>query len=180
MKQNNWTTSCTQNEAESARETLIWLESVTEKETGNAQPGACEDVLPRCCLTSGYTFFSSIENFSASQPSLAWLYSAAASPFERLRSDGSLVEKAALVIFYLALYSAPNKKVTYIVDFSGFKSKNSQLWSFFNLYSIRHAAEMWLIVHFLGFETENRQVWSISFLYSIQHAHELRQIFYHS
>ena len=32
----------------SARETLIWLESVTEKETGNAQPGACVDVLPRC------------------------------------------------------------------------------------------------------------------------------------
>ena len=31
MKQNNWTTSCTQNEAERARETLIWLESVTEK-----------------------------------------------------------------------------------------------------------------------------------------------------
>ena len=48
MKQNNWTTSCTQNEAERARETLIWLESVTEKETGNAQPGACVDVLPRC------------------------------------------------------------------------------------------------------------------------------------
>ena len=48
MKQNNWTTSCTQNEAESARETLIWLESVTEKETGNTQPGACVDVLPRC------------------------------------------------------------------------------------------------------------------------------------
>ena len=48
MKQNNWTTSCTQNEAESARETLIWLESVTEKETGKAQAGACVDVLPRC------------------------------------------------------------------------------------------------------------------------------------
>ena len=29
MKQNNWTTSCTQNEAKRARETLIWLESVT-------------------------------------------------------------------------------------------------------------------------------------------------------
>ena len=93
---------------------------MTEKETGNAQPGACVDVLPRCWLTSGYTFFSSIV-------ALAWLYSAAASPFERLRSDGSLVEKAALVIFYLALYSAPNKKVTYIVDFSGFKIENSQL-----------------------------------------------------
>ena len=50
MKQNNWTTSCTQNEAERARETLIWLESVTEKVTGNAQPGACVDVLPRCSL----------------------------------------------------------------------------------------------------------------------------------
>ena len=25
-----------------------WPESVTEKETGNAQPGACVDVLPRC------------------------------------------------------------------------------------------------------------------------------------
>jgi len=48
MKQNNWTKSCTQNEAENAWETLIWLESVTEKETGNAQPGACVDVLPRC------------------------------------------------------------------------------------------------------------------------------------
>ena len=48
MKQNNWTTSCTQSEAERARDTLIWLESVTEKETGNAQPGACVDVLPRC------------------------------------------------------------------------------------------------------------------------------------
>ena len=34
---------------------------------------------------------------------------------------------------------------TYIVDsVSGFKSENSQLWSFFNSYSIRHAAEMWL------------------------------------
>ena len=41
-------------------------------------------------ITSGYTFFSSIENFSASQPSLARFYSAAASPSERLRSDGSL------------------------------------------------------------------------------------------
>ena len=32
------------------------LESVTEKETGNAQPCACVDVLPRCWLTiiSGY------------------------------------------------------------------------------------------------------------------------------
>ena len=56
MKQNNWTTSCTQNEAESARETLIWLESVTEKETGNAQPGACVDVLPRCCKTDSPYF----------------------------------------------------------------------------------------------------------------------------
>ena len=36
------------------------------------------------------TLFSSIENFSASQPSLARLYSAATSPSERLRSDGSL------------------------------------------------------------------------------------------
>ena len=51
MKQNSWTTRCTQNEAESARETLIWVESVTEKETGNAQPGACVDVLPRCWLS---------------------------------------------------------------------------------------------------------------------------------
>ena len=34
----------------SARETLIWLESVTEKVTGNAQPGACVDVFPRCSL----------------------------------------------------------------------------------------------------------------------------------
>ena len=29
-------------------ETMIWRESVTEKVTGNAQPGACADVLPRC------------------------------------------------------------------------------------------------------------------------------------
>ena len=48
MKQNNWTTSCTQNEAKRAQDTLIWLESVTEKVTGNAQTGACVDVLPRC------------------------------------------------------------------------------------------------------------------------------------
>ena len=41
-------------------------------------------------ITPGYTFFSSIEKFSASQPSLARLYSAAASTSERLRSDGSL------------------------------------------------------------------------------------------
>ena len=27
---------------------MIWLERVTEKVTGNAQPGACVDVLPRC------------------------------------------------------------------------------------------------------------------------------------
>ena len=44
---------------------------------------------------TGYTLSSSIENFSASQPSLARLYSAAASPSERLpserlRSDASL------------------------------------------------------------------------------------------
>ena len=50
MKQSNWTTRCSQNEAESAR-ALIWLESVTEKETGNAQPGAWVDVLPRCLRT---------------------------------------------------------------------------------------------------------------------------------
>ena len=49
------------------------------------------------------------------------------------------------LILYLALYSAPNKNVTYLVDsVSGFKSENSQLWSFFNSYSIWHAAEMWL------------------------------------
>ena len=43
----NWTasTSCTQNEAERARETLILLESVTENVTGNAQPGARLDIL---------------------------------------------------------------------------------------------------------------------------------------
>ena len=28
----------------------LWLESVTEKVTGNAQPGECVDVLPRCSL----------------------------------------------------------------------------------------------------------------------------------
>ena len=49
MKQKNWTTSCAQNESERVRETLIWPESVTEKETGNVHPGACVDVLPRCC-----------------------------------------------------------------------------------------------------------------------------------
>ena len=48
MKQNNWTTSCTQNEAKCMWETMIWLESVTEKVTRNAQPGACVDVLPWC------------------------------------------------------------------------------------------------------------------------------------
>ena len=49
------------------------------------------------------------------------------------------------VLIYLALYSASNKNVTYIVDsVSGFKSENSQLWSFFNSYAIRHTAEMWL------------------------------------
>ena len=36
MKQNKWTTSCTQNEAKHWRETFIWLESVTKKVTGNA------------------------------------------------------------------------------------------------------------------------------------------------
>ena len=49
MKQKNWTTSCTQNESERARETLIWPKSVTQKETGNVHPDACVDVLPRCC-----------------------------------------------------------------------------------------------------------------------------------
>ena len=48
MKQNNWTTSCTQNEAKCAWETLIWQESVTEKVTGSVQTGACVDVLSRC------------------------------------------------------------------------------------------------------------------------------------
>ena len=49
------------------------------------------------------------------------------------------------VLLYLTLYSAPNKNVTYIIDsVSGFKSENSQLWSFFNLYAIRHTAEMGL------------------------------------
>ena len=48
---NTWhviSTSCTQNEAERLGETLSGLESVTEKVAGNAQPGACVDVLPRC------------------------------------------------------------------------------------------------------------------------------------
>ena len=51
------------------------------------------------------TLFSSIENFSASQPSLARLYSAATSPSERLRSDGSL----AIIIsehYFSILYTA--------------------------------------------------------------------------
>ena len=48
MKQRNCTTSCTRNEAERAGESLIGLESVTEKVTGNSQPGACVDVLQRC------------------------------------------------------------------------------------------------------------------------------------
>ena len=63
MKQSNWTASCTQNEAVRAGETLIGLESVTEKLTGNAQPGACVAVLPRCCcllaILCGVSLFSS-------------------------------------------------------------------------------------------------------------------------
>ena len=47
--------------------------------------------------------------------------------FYRRRSVTRVKKTAALVILYLVLYSAPNKNVTYIVDFSGFKSENSQL-----------------------------------------------------
>ena len=76
-------------------------------------------------------------------------------------------EKSTLIILYLVLYSARSRSVAYIVHFSGFtlphtlfgtqqkcdihhlsvsgfKSENSQLWSFFNSYAIRHTAEMWL------------------------------------
>ena len=53
MKQNNWNTSCAQNGAERARETMIWRERVTEKVTWNAQPGACVDVFPRCWWIQG-------------------------------------------------------------------------------------------------------------------------------
>ena len=38
----------TQNEAEHAGETMIWLESVTEEVSRNAQPGTCVDILLRC------------------------------------------------------------------------------------------------------------------------------------
>ena len=58
VKQNDWTTSCTQNETGRAWETLIWLESVTEKVTGNAQTGACVDVLPRCWLKPEFSWTS--------------------------------------------------------------------------------------------------------------------------
>ena len=67
MKQNNWTTICTQNEAERAGETLIWLESVTDKETGNAQPSACVDVLPRCCERLVLFFIDSRSIFLAAK-----------------------------------------------------------------------------------------------------------------
>ena len=53
------------------------------------------------------------------------------------------VKKSSLIILYLILYSAHNKNLTYIVDVSSFQSEKSQLWSFFILYSIRHAAEVW-------------------------------------
>ena len=53
--------------------------------------------------TPGYTFWSSIENFSAYQPSLARLYSPASSQSSRLRSDGSLA--STLVRFYLKTYT---------------------------------------------------------------------------
>ena len=56
MKQNNWTTSCTQNEAKRAWETLIWLESVTEKVTGLAQTGAC--VVPQTIRPWAVSFFT--------------------------------------------------------------------------------------------------------------------------
>ena len=52
-------------------------------------------------------------------------------------------KKSSLVIPYLILYSAHDKNLTYIVDFSSFQSEKSQLWSFFISYSIRHAAEVW-------------------------------------
>ena len=56
MKQNNWTTSCTQNEAKRVWETLIWLESVTEKVTGHAQTGAC--VVPQTIRPWAVSFFT--------------------------------------------------------------------------------------------------------------------------
>ena len=56
-----------------------------------------------------------------------------------------------MIILYLIVYSERDKHVTYIVDFSSLQSEKSQLWSFFNSYSIRHTAEMRLIVHFLFF-----------------------------
>ena len=45
-------------------------------------------------------------------------------------------------ILDLVLYSALYKNVTYIVHFPGFKGEKSQLRSFFNSNSTRHAAEM--------------------------------------
>ena len=74
VKQNNWATGCTQNEALRAWETLIWLEIATEKVTGNAQLGACVDVLPRCYLTHNQNItlaeFSDMERHIY----LFWLY----------------------------------------------------------------------------------------------------------
>ena len=40
-------------------------------------------------------------------------------------------KKSTLIILYLVLYSTRGRNVTNIVHFSGFKSENSQVWSFF-------------------------------------------------
>ena len=88
--------------------------------------------------------------------------------------------------------SARSRNVTYIVHFSGstlprtlfgtqqkcdihhlsvsgFKSENSQLWSFFDSYAIQHTAEMWLSYIF-WFTKWKSQVWSFSVSNSTQHA----------
>ena len=88
--------------------------------------------------------------------------------------------------------SARSRNVTYIVHFSGFtlprtlfgtqqkcdihhlsvsgfKSENSQLWSFFNSYATRHTAEMWFSYIFL-FTKWKSQFWSFSVSNSTRHA----------
>ena len=68
---------------------------------------------------TGYTFFSSIENFSAYQPSLARLYSAAASPSERVRLDGSLAisprGEGLNEGFEICLSIIPDKKMSFFL-----------------------------------------------------------------
>ena len=77
---------------------LFWLDRTDPLSFGPKFPGILVEWIAPYITSgyglriTGYTFFSSIENFSAYQPSLARLYSAAASPAECLRSDGSLAK----------------------------------------------------------------------------------------